>query len=103
MLAKRSELLGVAVGRRLSCGDGDAMANGDGFLVYQDFFDNEPYDSLALDDIQRFSGTAQAGKKTCQGLSEAEECCLVGGLINDRLQFCTNRALALAQHRHALA
>jgi hypothetical protein len=75
------------------------MTNRDGVVSYQDFFDNEAYDSLALDYVQRFSGTAQANKERCQGLGKAQECSPVCGLISDRLQFCANRALALAQHR----
>ena len=79
------------------------MTDGDGVIPDQDFFDNEPYDSLTLDHVQRVSSTAQAGKKRCQGLGEAQESSPVGSLISDRLQFSADRALALTKRRHALA
>jgi len=79
------------------------MANGDGIVSDQDFFDHQPHDPLALGDIERLSGGAQAGKKGSQGLGEAQEYSPVGGLIGDRLQLGADRALALPQQRHALA
>jgi hypothetical protein len=39
------------------------MTNRDGVVSYQDFFDNEAYDSLALDYVQRFSGTGRRTRK----------------------------------------
>ena len=47
------------------------MANGDGFVSYQDVFDYKPYDSLALSDTQRISSAPQAGEKRCKGLGQA--------------------------------
>ena len=79
------------------------MANGDGVVPHQNFFNHEPHDSLALDDIKRFSGAAQAGKKCCEGLGQAQECSPIGGLVSDRLQLSAKRLLALTQQGHALA
>src|SRR5438876_12100574 len=44
--------LGTCVLRRTR-GDGDAMANGDSVLPYQNVFDHEPYNALALSDAKR--------------------------------------------------
>ena len=46
----------------------DAVTNGDGVVPYQDIFDHEPYDSLALRDIKRLSRTAQAGEERRESL-----------------------------------
>ena len=88
--------------RRWARRDRDAVANGDDVVAYQDLFDQEPHDALALDHIQRFSGSAQAGEKGCQGFGQAQECSPVSGLIGDRLQLRPHRTLTLAEQWHAL-
>jgi hypothetical protein len=44
------------------------MANRDGVVAYQNVFDYEAYDSLALSDVQRFSSTAQTREECREGL-----------------------------------
>ena len=78
------------------------MANGDGILPYQNVFDHESYDSLALADTERLRGTAQAREECCDGFCQAQEYFLIIGLVSDRLQLGVKRLLALTQCRHAL-
>ena len=79
------------------------MPNGDGVFPYQNVFNQEPYDSLALSDTKRFSGIAQASKECCEGLCQAQECSPIAGLVGDRLELSLERLSALTQQRHALA
>jgi RNA-directed DNA polymerase len=65
--------LGTCLLRRTR-GDGDAVANSDGVLTYQNVFDHEPDDSLALTDTKRLRGTAQAREECCDGFCQAQEC-----------------------------
>src|SRR5215471_9566080 len=87
---------------RWTCGDGDAMANGDGVLPYQNVFDHESYDSLTLADAERLCGTTQAREECCDGFCQAQEYFPIVGLVSDRLQLAAKRLLALTQCRHAL-
>jgi hypothetical protein len=81
---------------------GNAMANGDDIVPYQNVFDDEAYDSLALGDTQRISSTAQAGKERRKGFRQTKESCPIVGLVSDCLQLRTERLFALAQCRHTL-
>ncbi len=64
---------------------GNAMANGDGIVPYQNVFDDEADDSLALGDTQRISSTAQAGKERRKGFRQTKESCPIAGLVSDCL------------------
>ena len=86
--------LGTCVLRRTR-GDGDAMANGDSVLPYQNVFDHEPYNVLALSDAKRFRSTAQAQQECRDGFRQAQEGFSIVGLVSDRLQLGTKRLLAL--------
>ena len=86
--------LGTCVLRRTH-GDGDAMANGDSVLPYQNVFDHEPYNALALSDAKRFRSTAQARQECRDGFCQAQEGFSIVGLVSDRLQLGTKRLLAL--------
>src|SRR2546421_462870 len=83
--------------------DWDAVTNGDGVVPHQDVFDHEPDDSLALRDIKRLSGTAQACEERRESLRQSQEGCPIVGLVSDRLQFSTKGLFALAQRRHSFA
>src|SRR6266446_9565345 len=81
----------------------DAVTNGDGVVPHQDVFDHEPDDSLALRDIKRLSGTAQACEERRESLRQSQEGCPIVGLVSDRLQFSTKGLFTLAQRRHSFA
>src|SRR6266436_3590652 len=83
--------------------DWDAVTNGDGVVPHQDVFDHEPDDSLALRDIKRLSGTAQACEERRESLRQSQEGCPIVGLVSDRLQFSTKGLFTLAQRRHSFA
>lgn len=59
------------------------MANRDGVVTDQDFFDNEAHDSFTLSDIKCFCSLAQPDKECSQGLGESQEGIPIGGLIGD--------------------
>jgi hypothetical protein len=61
------------------------MANDNSVVPYQDIFDHEPYDSLALSDTKRFRSSAQAGEERREGLRHAQEGYPIVGLVGDRL------------------
>jgi hypothetical protein len=79
------------------------VVNGDSVVPHQNFFNHEPHDALAFNDIKRFSGTTQPSEKCCEGLGQAQECNLIGALVSDRLQLSTKRLLALTQQGHSIA
>src|SRR5467141_2045321 len=83
--------------------DWDAVTNDDGVVPHQDVFDHEPDDSLALRDIKRLSGTAQACEERRESLRQSQEGCPIVGLVSDRLQFSTKGLFTLAQRRHSFA
>src|SRR6266853_1651221 len=83
--------------------DWDAVTNDDGVVPHQDVFDHEPDDSLALRDIKRLSGTAQACEERRESLRQSQEGCPIVGLFSDRLQFSTKGLFTLAQRRHSFA
>ena len=72
------------------------MANGDGFVSYQEVFHNQPDDSLPLSDTQRISSTTQAGKERGKILRQAQKACSIIGLVGECLQLSTERLFALA-------
>ena len=79
------------------------MANDNSVVPYQDIFDHEPYDSLALSDTKRFRSSAQAGEERREGLRQAQEGYPIVGLVGDRLELSAERLFTMAQRRHALA
>ena len=42
------------------------MANGDGILADQNFFNQQSHDFLAFNDSESFCSTAQASKECCE-------------------------------------
>jgi hypothetical protein len=76
------------------------VTNGDGILADQNVFDQEPHDFLAINDTKRFRRTAQASKKCCESLCQAQECGAIVGLVGDRLQLSTECLLTMTQCRH---
>jgi hypothetical protein len=72
------------------------MANRDGVVPYQNVFDYEAYDSLALSDVQRFSSTAQTREECREGLGEAQECSPIVDLVSNRSQLCTEHLFTIA-------
>src|SRR6266853_3769192 len=83
--------------------DWDAVTNDDGVVPHQDVFDHEPDDSLALRDIKRLSGTAQACEERRESLRQSQEGCPIVGLVSDRQQFSAKGLFTLAQRRHSFA
>jgi hypothetical protein len=79
------------------------MADSDGVLADQDLLDHEPYDSLALKDIERVCSSAYARKERREGFGQAQEGSPISGLIGDCLQFGAQHLFALTQRRYALA
>jgi hypothetical protein len=82
--------------------DGNAMANGDGVVSYQDVFHYKPHDSLAFSDTQRISSSVQAVEERREGLRQSKECRPIVGLVSDCLQFRAESLFSLAQRRHTL-
>jgi hypothetical protein len=79
------------------------MANGDGIVSHQDVFHDEPYDSLAFPDAQRFGSTTQASEECGEGLCQTQEGRLIVHLISDCLQLSAKCLFTLAQRRYPLA
>ncbi len=77
------------------------MADGDGLIIDQDLFDQQADDSLAVGDFQQLCGLVQSLEECAQCFGQAQERHPVGGLIEDRLQFCPHGLLAGAQLRHS--
>ena len=77
-------------------GNRNAMADDDGVVSYQDFFDDETHDSLALHDIKRVGGAAQSGEERRERLGQAQERSAILRLICDRLQLGAQRLFTLA-------
>jgi hypothetical protein len=71
------------------------MANRDGIVSDEDFFYNQPDDSLPLRDTQRISSATQAGKERGEILRQPQKDCPIIGLVGDCLQLSTERLFAL--------
>lgn len=72
------------------------MANRDGVVPNENVFDHEAYDSLALNDVQRFSSTAQTRQECREGLGQAQECGPIVDLVSDRSQLRTEHLFTIA-------
>jgi hypothetical protein len=71
------------------------MPNDDVVVADKDPLDDESYDSLSFDDIERGGGAAQAREERRECFCKAQEIGAVVGLIGNRLQFRTQRLFAL--------
>ena len=78
------------------------MPDDDSIVADEDVLDDEAHDSLALNDIKRVGGAAQATEERRESLGQAQERGAIGGLICDRLQLGPQRLFTLPQQRHTL-
>ena len=79
------------------------MANHDGVIADQHLLDEQPYEALPLDHVERVRSDTQPREKRRECFCEAQICRPLARLISDRLQLGTQRLLALTQRRHPLA
>ena len=79
------------------------MSDGDAVVANDDFLDEQPDDALAFQHVQAPGLRAQALEEFAQCVSEPQVGGLIGKLGTQRLQFCLQPCLALAQLGHAPA
>jgi len=79
------------------------MPDDDRVVADENVLDDEPDDSLALNDVKRVGGTAQAAEERGERFGQAQKRGAIASLVSDRLQFGAQGLLALPQQRHALA
>jgi hypothetical protein len=89
--------------RRGRQSDRNAMPDDDRVVADEDVLDDQPHDSLALIDVKRVGGSAQATEERCERFGKAQKRGTIDSLVSDRLQFSAQGLLALPQQRHALA
>jgi len=78
------------------------MPNDDVVVADENFLDDQSYDSLPFDDIERGGGAAQANEERSECFCKTQKIGTIVGLICNRLQFRAQRLFALPQRRHAL-
>lgn len=84
-----------------SGGHGDGMPDDDLVIANEDFFDEKPQDTLALQCVDGLRRRPQSHKECGQRFCEAQADCTVNRLIDGRLQFSICRLFAPSQAWHA--
>jgi hypothetical protein len=72
------------------------VAEHDRIIAAEDLLDHQAHQTLPLDDVERVRGLSQARKKRREGLRQTQVRRPLLRLFGDRLQFDSQRALALA-------
>ena len=77
------------------------MSDGDAVVANDDFLDEQSDDPLAFQYVQALDLSAQALEEFAQRVSEPQVGGLIGELGTQRLEFCLQPCLALAQLGYA--